>query len=151
LSAPEHIIARLKNYKIAQDLQDEDTCWLVFDVDNRGESTLTELCSQAATEHFLVAISNPCFEFWLFLHRFNAEELDLRVSAAAPANRPHELKQILKYNYMKLEYKDFRADVDLAVRRARRIEAGRRTVVPRFPGTHVYKVVESLPIKSDLR
>ena len=103
-SEPESIIERLRKYKRDNDLQEEDKCWLVFDVDNREDSRLNTVCVQARKEHFEVAISNPCFEFWLFLHKFDVSELDPSISQSPLEKRPHEMKQILQYNYGSLSY-----------------------------------------------
>ena len=144
---PEGIIVRLQKYKQANDLDEDDKCWLVVDVDHRSEDRLKAVCIQAKAERFQVAISNPCFEFWLFLHKFEADELLQSIHDAEPEQRPHEMKLMLQYDYKSLPYKAFRSDVERAIQRAKRNEEGRRSAVPVFPGTDVYRVVESLPVK----
>ncbi|MCW3100732.1 MAG: hypothetical protein JWL77_6350 [Chthonomonadaceae bacterium] len=144
---PEGVIERLRKYKQDNDLDEDDKCWLVVDVDHRNAERLNNVCTQAKAERFQVAISNPCFEFWLFLHKFEADELSPSIHQVPLEKRPHETKQIVKYDYKSLSYKEFRDDVEMAVQRAKRKENSRRTAVPGFPGTDVYKVVESLPVK----
>jgi len=145
---PEGVIERLRKYKSENDLGEEDKCWLVVDVDHRSEDRLKAVCVQAREERFQVAISNPCFEFWLFLHRFEATELQQGIYQAMPEQRPHEMKRMLDYDYKSLPYKEFRSDVEKAIQRAKSKEHSRRSAVPGFPGTDVYRVAESLPIKA---
>ena len=145
---PEGVMERLRTYKQDNDIDEDDKCWLVVDVDHRIEERLKTICVQAKAERFRVAISNPCFEFWLFLHKFEVEELPQNLHQLAPEKRPHEMKQIVKYDYKSLPYHEFCADVKRAILRAKSSEQGRKSAVPGFPGTDVYKVVESLPIKA---
>lgn len=147
-SEPEGVMERLRKYKQENDLQEEDRCWLVFDVDDRDSERLKTVCAQAKDERFTAVISNPCFEFWLFLHKFDASELDQSIQQVASEKRSQEMKQILKYNYHSLPYKQFREDVERAVQQAKSMERSRRSPVPKFPGTDVYKIVESLPLKA---
>ena len=150
-SEPEEIIKRLREYKEKEDIQEDDMCWLVFDVDNRSEERLKVVCDEAEKENFRVAISNPCFEFWLFLHKFDAKGLDQSIYQVSPEQRPKLMKQILhdsKYDYHSLDHWDFPKDVEGAIERAKNKERGRRKSFPLFPGTDVYKVVKSLPIKT---
>lgn len=146
-SEPESILERLRKYKQEKDLNEKDKCWLVFDVDDRDEDRLKMVCVQARKERFKVAISNPCFEFWLFLHKFDANELNQSLHQISPEKRPAEMKKLVNYNYHSLSFKEFRDDVKQAIQRAKNNENGRRTPSPGFPGTDVYKVVESLPVK----
>jgi len=145
---PEGIIERLRKYKQMNDLDAEDKCWLVFDVDHRDDERLKAVCIQAKAERFRVAISNPCFEFWLFLHTFEADELNSSIHRVPLEKRSHMMKQIVKYDYKSLSYKEFRIDVEKAVQRAKSKEKSRRSAVPGFPGTDVYRVVENLPFKT---
>jgi RloB-like protein len=144
---PEDIFERMRDYKRKNIVYDDDKCWLVVDVDDRNEERLKTVCVQARAERCQVAISNPCFEFWLFLHKFEADELPLTIHQLAAEKRPHEMKQILKYDYKSLPYHEFCADVKRATQRAKSKEQGRRTHIPGFPGTDVYKLVETLPVK----
>ena len=145
---PEGVIERLRKYKRDNDLDEADKCWLVVDVDHRTDERLKTVCAQAKEERFQVAISNPCFEFWLFLHKFEADELNQSIHQLALEQRSAEMKQILQYDYKSLSYSEFCSDVKRAIQRARTKESSRRSDIPKFPGTDVYKVVESLPVKT---
>lgn len=71
-SAPKHFLARLSQYldEGGRDPEMEDSIWFVLDVDTWTRESIDELvvtCSQAPNWH--LAISNPCFEVWLNLHK----------------------------------------------------------------------------------
>lgn len=71
-SAPEHVLARLVQYRKEYDIGEGDEFWLVCDCDHwikRGHiknlAQVIQLCRQKGIR---VALSNPCFELWLLLH-----------------------------------------------------------------------------------
>jgi hypothetical protein len=67
-SAPNHVLDRLDSFYKKYDLSDEDSLWLMFDVDRWKIKTLSDVCRQARQKNYDLAISNPCFECWLYLH-----------------------------------------------------------------------------------
>lgn len=71
-SAPKHFLNRLSQYldENGADTKMEDSIWFVLDVDAWSRESIDELvvaCNQASNWH--IAISNPCFEVWLNLHK----------------------------------------------------------------------------------
>jgi hypothetical protein len=48
--------------------RDFDEIWVVFDVDHFELSDIENAISTALDAGFRVAVSNPCFEYWLILH-----------------------------------------------------------------------------------
>jgi hypothetical protein len=115
-----------------------DEVWAVFDIDDHPE---VELAKQRASEHgVLLAISNPCFELWAYLHfaeqRAHIERGRLR----------SELQRHLPGYDKALEFAKIHAGYDDAVRRARALDddatgAGR---VGRNPTTGVYRLTETI-------
>ena len=67
-SAPEYVLDRLISYKKEYDLDDNDELWLMIDVDRWGDRKLSEIAMHANQRGFDMAVSNPCFEVWLYLH-----------------------------------------------------------------------------------
>ena len=68
-SAPQYVLERLDKFKKKYDLSDEDELWLLLDVDRWVKPTqLIAVCPEARQKGYQLAISNPCFEIWLFLH-----------------------------------------------------------------------------------
>jgi len=71
-SAPKHFLTRLGQYlgESGTDVQMKDSVWFVLDVDAWSRESIDELvaaCNQTLNWH--IAISNPCFEVWLNMHK----------------------------------------------------------------------------------
>lgn len=64
-SSPQHVLRRALEYAEKVDLNDEDSVWLVMDVDRWGGKALNEVhdeCSRRQNWH--IVLSNPCFEVY---------------------------------------------------------------------------------------
>ncbi len=81
-SAPAHVLRRAIKYVESNALNDEDSIWLVMDVDKWGDKILNEIhdyCQQQS--NWRIIISNPCFEIWLLYHtRVNLEGIDFNTA-----------------------------------------------------------------------
>lgn len=73
-SAPKHVFQMLKAYKSSHRLQPQDEFWMVVDRDQWEFNHWVNKCHKEG--NFYIAISNPCFEFWLLLHHFNIADFD---------------------------------------------------------------------------
>ena len=71
-SAPNHVYLRIKEFCDNLQLkEDKDQFWIVLDKDRWKEATLILIQSETRKIkrfHLRMAISNPCFEIWLYLH-----------------------------------------------------------------------------------
>jgi hypothetical protein len=67
-SSPKYVLERLLLVKKKLDLKDDDVCWMVIDVDGNSK-ILPKIFKEAKCNDCKIAISNPCFEIWLALHR----------------------------------------------------------------------------------
>lgn len=108
--------------------------WCVVDVD---EFDLTRALVLARQCGINLAISNPCFEYWLLLH-FEA--------CAAPMTRYAEVERRLRrhvpgYRKSALDFQDFAHGVDAAVNRACRDSAGHEINPSTQVGTLVAKII----------
>ena len=152
-SAPSQLIEKLDKYRKDpnKDFGDGDECWIVFDMDHHDEVYLTDILKASEEGEFKIAVSNPCFEYWLFLHRFDTRDLPSTVCAEEVLQRPREMKKALDetlagYDFKKLHFREFREDVEQAVRKAKNQRNRSRPSCPDCPGTDVWKLVEKLPI-----
>ncbi|MCB9053305.1 MAG: RloB domain-containing protein [Lewinellaceae bacterium] len=85
-SAPKWVLDRAALYVEEYGLAADDQLWLVMDTDAWREENLREIighCREAASWH--IALSNPCFEVWLFQHLAGLPKV--------PAKTCNELKQ----------------------------------------------------------
>jgi hypothetical protein len=73
-SAPAYILAQLKAFKDEFQLKEDDELWLMVDVDRWGNRNLASVAAQAGHNKFNLAVSNPCFEVWLYLHHGDLDD-----------------------------------------------------------------------------
>lgn len=71
-SAPEHVLARLDEYKARTATEENDQFWLCIDTDRWAEPNhihnLVQVLQQCRSKGYRIAMSNPCFDLWLLLH-----------------------------------------------------------------------------------
>lgn len=121
--------------------RDFDQTWCIVDVDHYevdgGKVTSADVIARAVGIE--LAVSNPCFEYWLLLHH-----------AEGNAAFPHcdavvgRLRSSLKsYDKTKLRFADFADGVQAAIERAKRRDpSGERYALN--PSTAVWVLVEKL-------
>ena len=152
-SAPNHVFRKLK--KEAKDefnFKKGDELWMVIDTDRwKNIPSIIEACSEL--ENMFVAVSNPCFEFWLLLHvkdiqEFNKEELELILkNQKISKNRNYVDTKIVEivgsYNKTNLNTDNFIPHIDEAVLRAKNLDQPQEEY-PTKLGSHIYKLIEKL-------
>lgn len=137
-SAPKHVIARLDKYREKYQIGEEDTLWLMVDVDRW--QTLAEDVEEAFEKEYFLAVSNPCFECWLFLHHGDINEEKISCEEIR-----YRLKRLLgSFNKTNLDVSKFKDREMEAVRRAKKLDVNPGERWPLKTGTHVYKVIEKI-------
>ncbi len=139
-SAPLYVLERLDGFVQKYDLTKDDTLWLMFDVDSWGEKNISAICRQAKQKDYQLAISNPCFEVWLYLH-FDDLHPDDNKSQDFEARLRNKVGS---YNKSNLDTNVFKDYIEEAVQRAKNLHPSHQQHWPPKPGTHVYRVVEML-------
>lgn len=75
-SAVNHVFTNLHDYvkkeKLKLTVADSDQAWMVIDVDHQKDIISTKL-NDIRDNNYRLAISNPCFEIWLYLHKGDIE------------------------------------------------------------------------------
>ena len=142
--APKHVIDRLEEYASKYQLDEGDQLWLVFDCDQWPKKQLDEVYRQAqqklSGKAIQLAVSNPSFELWLYLHH-----ADWTGSSATPKEIESALREILGgYNKTRLKPEDYEGHVDIAIERAEGLDTQRTGRWPKNPGTHVYRLVRAI-------
>lgn len=137
-SSPNKVLTRMKAN--LSELRMGDEAWLVVDKDNWSDEQLAELHRWAQTKDvFGLALSNPCFEFWLLLH-------------FEPGRGVHDTRTChtrLKGNipgYNKgINCDDFpEVKVKYAIENARSFDSPPCRDWPRGAGSTVYRLVEKI-------
>ncbi|BAB75106.1 RloB family protein [Anabaena sp. FACHB-709] len=137
-SAPQYVLERLNTFKDNYDLNEEDMLWLVLDVDRWGENNLSLVCREAKQKNYYLAISNPCFEIWLYLH-FD----DLNSQDRTCNDFKTKLRKILgSYNSSNLDLSVYKPNITNATNRAKLLHPNSQQNWPPELGTHVYRLVE---------
>lgn len=71
-SAPQHVLARLDEYRSEYEIGAGDEFWLLCDCDhwitNGHIKNLTRVKKECRQKDIRVALSNPCLKLWLLLH-----------------------------------------------------------------------------------
>lgn len=138
-SSPEYVLQRLKEYKDEYELDDDDELWLMIDVDRWGSKKLSAIANESVKHQLKLAISNPCFECWLYLH------FDVIRTPLTCRQINEQLKEKLDgFNKIKLDVARFKDKIDDAIRNSKMIDGNSAARWPLSVGTHVYKVVQSI-------
>lgn len=145
-SAPSYLLRKADEVITSHFVGLDDEVWLIFDVDlHSGSNRLTQVIQSskdASQRGWAVAISNPCFEVWLLLHvsndLTNINEYGDSVEAALRSELGGYDKCRTPGQCLNNE------SLSHAMERARQGDIDPASPVPRFPGTRVYKLFESI-------
>lgn len=140
-SSPQHVLNRIALFKEQYDFGEKDQLWLMIDRDRWPIENLKVVCRGAREGNIGLAISNPCFEVWLLLHHRDIEVEELNCKAMEAQLR----KQLGSYSKTNLSIDMFKPYISEAIRRAKALDTDTISHWPTAPGTHVYRVVQSLP------
>ena len=152
-SAPNHVFKKLKKEaKDEYNFKDTDELWMIIDTDRW--KNIPDIISECKKQsNMFVAVSNPCFEFWLLLHikniaDYDENELALILNNAKVSNKKNyvdsKITEILgSYNKSNPKPELFLTTIDFAIEQAKKLDTN-EDEFPQKLGSHVYKVVEKL-------
>jgi RloB-like protein len=151
-SAPKHVFENLQNIKEEYDLGKNDELWMIIDRDRNGANIEKYSNKCKAESNFYLALSNPCFEFWLLLHlkdlsEFTEEEQVLILENRKVGSKKTYLKRLLStiltdgYNESNLKAERFLPHIEKAISRAKAINI-ETDDYPKLLGTDIYKLIE---------
>lgn len=139
-SAPKHIEKRMDSFLATNRGLEGGEFWLVMDVDRHY--ALQAVCDRAVGKGYKLAVSNPCFELWLWLHLAEADTSLITCTQLEAA-----LKNALSgYNKSNVPTEKFHPNIETAIRRAKGLSGSAAQPIPAFPGTHVYQLMEHILI-----
>jgi len=138
-SDPKSVLARLKSYVRETGSGASDEMWLVVDRDHWTEQDLDEVAeSVVKMPGYFLAVSNPCFELWLVLHR-------RKTSGQNCSQLQDILKQELgAYDKSAYDVEALKTNVENAIERAEQMDTPAQVPWPHNDGTHVYPLVRKL-------
>lgn len=138
-SAPNHLKDRAAEYidQNGWERDFEDQLWFVLDVDRWERKSIDELKQLSdVTHNWFLAISNQCFEVWLYYHKSK-----VKVSP----NDPTHMKQLL-HNQTNGGYKveTYATDISTATENSKNIDENEDGYYPDVGVTKVYKLGEEI-------
>ncbi len=136
---PKEVLNRLTQHAKKTALNKDDELWLVIDRDSWEEAELQEVAKGVSERGFKLALSNPCFELWLYLHMANNKFFNHRDQVVAAVR-----KNLGKYEKSEYDAAELVKNVDKAIERAKGLDSPRQAPWPKTQGTHVYLLVEGL-------
>lgn len=122
--------------------EDGDSAWAVVDVDKH--ESIPNAIQLANSENIKLAISNPCFEYWILLHYENSAPYVMNCSDLISK---HLKNHMPGYDKGSTDYQGIVDHADLAAERAERQFKGKAESDPTkcCPCTMVFRLVRSLP------
>ena len=140
-SAAQHVLERLLSFEF----EEGDERWMLLDTDHVAQGThltgFLRALQDAGNQGVRIALSKPCFELWLLLHRQNEDA----VTNLANAREVEEAlrAQLGEYNKTNLKAEHYpRAMTAEAVRRAERLDASvEGGDIPNGNTTRVYQLL----------
>lgn len=146
MSAPRHVLHRLKKFRDEFELGTQDALFLVIDKDRWPDAQLAKVASDARKSKFVLAVSCPCFEVWLYLHFDDPTPEMKTISSREMEQALHSL--LNGYNKTNLRTELFEPYVVNAVKRAKKIDILPSDRWPNQIGTRVYLVIEKIGVPS---
>jgi hypothetical protein len=145
------VLERLRARHDQEHFEPDDECWLVLDTDHNTAPnhlpTLITTIREAQDDGIHVALSFPCFEFWLLLHHVDEEEARhlLKCGDVESTIRAN----VGEYNKTNLKAEHYgNGSASDATIRAERLD---QTVgggdIPDSPTTRVYRLIRAIVSK----
>ncbi len=137
-SAPNHSLDRAASYEEEFGLAQEDQLWFVSDTDRWEASALRNIHEECERHsNWYLALSNPCFEVWLFLHVKNISA----TSARSSKDFKPALDGLLASGY---QVAVFAPRIEEAMQRARSDDSQPDHFLPERRMTKLYLLAEQL-------
>lgn len=141
-SAPKHVLQRLQQFKKDFNLLSGDALWLVVDKDRWPNEQLSDVARRSQQMKFGLAVSNPCFELWLYLHQSSPPA---KMSKMSSRDLGKALSKLLgSYDKANIIPERFEPHVDKAIENAKALDVRPGERWPNQLGTRVYRVIEAI-------
>jgi hypothetical protein len=141
-SHPKEVLKRLRAAAKSKGIKNGDELWLVIDRDAWDEADLDVVCKQAKSMGYFVALSNPCFELWLYLHIENNRHFTDRHQCQREFGKVH--KSYSDKGKSGYEVKPLMKLIAKAIQRSKAIDVHPTEPWPKSQATRVYLLAERL-------
>jgi hypothetical protein len=138
-SAPKWVLDRALKYIETKGLAEEDFLWFIMDIDRWEENQLREIAN-LCDEHpnWNIALSNPCFEVWLYFHKKSDIQKSKSLSCKDFKN---EIASFNKGGYHPYRYI---IDINTAIINSKSADTNPIHFMPGLKETKVYNLGEAL-------
>jgi len=141
-SHPEEVLKRLRTTAKNKGIKEGDELWLIIDRDAWNEADLNKVSKRARELGYFVALSNPCFELWLYLHLKNNRHFIDRHQCQHEFGKVHSSYRTNgKGGY---DPKPLMNKIGMAIERSKVIDIRPADPLPKTQATRVYLLVEKL-------
>lgn len=141
-SHPKQVLKRLKEAAKSKEIKDGDELWLIIDRDGWLPADLNTVCRQAKDLGYFVALSNPCFELWLYLHLANNRQFTDRHQCQREFAKIH--KSYGTGGKSGYDAKPLLKEIGKAIERSKAIDIHPESPWPKTQATRVYILIEKL-------
>ncbi len=155
-SSPKHVLDQLSQYKNEYGLNKYDELCMVIDRDKQSwtEAELSTVAQKCAQKQFLLALSNPAFEFWLLLHIKDIDTYTDEEKIQLLENKNQYLKKEIKallagFNPSNLKFDQFWQHIPLAIQRAEALDTLPQDRWPNELGSRVYLLMKKIMLAID--
>lgn len=137
-SAPKWVLDRAVRYIDEFSLAKDDSLWFVMDVDNWEDSDLRNIQKECdKNQNWYLALSNPCFEVWLFMHMADI----LSTDAATCKELKSQLHTISKGGYNPKKYIE---NINVAIQAAQGLDQDPDHFMPELNRSKLYQLAQEL-------
>ncbi len=149
-SSPMNVKAQLDKFVDQYEIADDDELWAVVDRDRWNLEEVSEACK---SDNINLCVSNPCFEIWLMLHLWTKKqfyELSDETKAEIFANKNDFVKKLVKtkmpegYSERKYNATSLLPKTNHAIELAKELDINPNDEWPKYIGTRMYKLLESV-------
>jgi hypothetical protein len=138
-SAPKWVLDRAMKYIEKEGLSKEDELWFVMDVDRWSVDNLHEIflyCNE--NKNWNIALSNPCFEVWLYFHK-KSDFSNSKSSTCRDLKNEISTLEIGGYSP-----NSFIPDLKFAMKHSENNDSNKNYYFPKKMETKIYELFESL-------
>jgi len=137
-SAPQHILANIKNEKKHKG---GDSFWIVCDVDYWKKERIEKVTNECSKIKVGYAFSNPCFEIWTLYHKNNIDSLPEFPNSQSCKD---EANALLSGRTGGLKGLVTTQQIECAIRHSEGSHRSKKDQWPKTQGTHLYKLFKIL-------
>ena len=148
LSSPEYVLGELDRFRGEYSLREGDQLWLLMDRDAQSwkPAMISAIAQDCQSRGYFLAVSNPCFEIWLFLHFEDVpNQIDAR-KQELERNADGLLKsEVARHCSSSRSYIDhFLPHTETAIARAEALDIEPDARWPSQLGTRVHRLVKQI-------